>query len=201
MQGGASFQSALAPFGHLVNSTQNQVAGQMLLRTLTLAGGLAGAAGMSQFPEFSQQYVQRLGGAVDELTRFVAEFDVDAASLGLSRAAALAELAEGGAMGARRAETMSRTLARHDRLSGDLAALQAAGPFTRLYRAGHLGDGEIARQAWGAFRPALPLTFEGVVCAGLGFLAGTAALGGLVALVRRTLRRRPGPQTAPEPAA
>ncbi len=34
----------------------------MLLRAITLAGGIVGAAGMSQFPEYSQQYVQRLGG-------------------------------------------------------------------------------------------------------------------------------------------
>ena len=49
----------------------------MILRALTLAAGLTGAAGASQFPEFSQQYVQRLGGAVDELTRFVAEMQTD----------------------------------------------------------------------------------------------------------------------------
>ena len=57
----------------------------MLLRAITMAGGLVGAAGLSQFPEFSQQYVQRLGGAVDELSRFVAEFDADAAAVGMTR--------------------------------------------------------------------------------------------------------------------
>ena len=44
----------------------------MFMRAIAVAGGLAGAAGLSQFPEFSQQYVQRLGGAVDELTAVVA---------------------------------------------------------------------------------------------------------------------------------
>ena len=29
-----------------------------MLKILSLAGGLAGAAGLSQFPEFSQQYLQ-----------------------------------------------------------------------------------------------------------------------------------------------
>ena len=37
----------------------------MILRVLAVAAGLAGAGTLSQFPEFSQQYVQRLGGAVD----------------------------------------------------------------------------------------------------------------------------------------
>ena len=44
--------------------------------------GLAAAGGAltaSQLPEFTQQYRQRLGGAVDELLRVVADFDADAA--------------------------------------------------------------------------------------------------------------------------
>ncbi|MEZ5714956.1 MAG: DUF2937 family protein [Paracoccaceae bacterium] len=174
----------------------------MLLKAITVAGGLAGAAGLSQFPEFSQQYVQRLGGAVDELHRFVAEFDADATGLGLSREAALDDLAQGGAMGAKRAETMTRTLARHDRLSADLAELQAAGPFTRLYRAGRLSDPEIAAQAWAAFRPALPLTAEGASFAGVGFLAGAAGLGMILAGLGRLIRRRPAtPRGAAESVA
>ena len=40
-----------------------------------MIGGLTGAAGLSQLPEFSQQYLQRLAGQVDELTRQVVEFD------------------------------------------------------------------------------------------------------------------------------
>lgn len=162
----------------------------MFLRVLTLAGGLTGAAGLSQFPEFSQQYVQRLGGAVDELSRFVDEFDADAAGLGLSRAAALADLEAGGAMGAARADTMGRVIARHARLSDDLQVLEVAGPFTRLHRVGHLGDAEIAAKVWQAYRPALPLTFEGVVFAGAGFLGGLAVVGGLGGIARRLAGRR-----------
>ncbi|WP_137699789.1 DUF2937 family protein [Marimonas lutisalis] len=162
----------------------------MFLRAITLAGGLAGAAGLSQFPEFSQQYVQRLGGAVDELARFVAEFDADAAAVGMERSAALADLAQGGAMGAKRAETMGRTITRYERLSGDLAALKAAGPFTRAYRAGHLGDAEIAAAAWKEFKPALPLNFEGAVFGGAGFVAGFAIVGAALGLLGRLFRRR-----------
>ncbi len=168
----------------------------MFLRVLTLAGGLVGAAGLSQFPEFSQQYVQRLGGAVDELSRFVDAFDADAAGLGLSRAAALAELEAGSAMGAARAETVGRVIARHARLSQDLQALQAAGPFTRLHRAGHLGDPEIAAKVWRAYRPALPLRFEGVVFAGAGFLCGLAVVGALGGLMRRLTGRQAGRRKA-----
>ena len=63
----------------------------MIARVLALLGGLAGGASLSQFPEYSQQYIQRLAGAVDELTLFVTEFDADAASVGLSWDEALQE--------------------------------------------------------------------------------------------------------------
>lgn len=169
----------------------------MLLRTITLAGGIAGAAGLSQFPEFSQQYVQRLGGAVDELGRIVAEFDADAAGLGLSRDVALEQLAQGGAIGAARAETMASTIARHERLADDLQALSTAVPFNRANAAGRLTDREIAARACQNFRPALPLTFEGAVFGGVGLLAGMAAVGAVISLLRGVLRRRRGARSAP----
>ncbi|RFP88086.1 DUF2937 family protein [Rhodobacteraceae bacterium 63075] len=161
----------------------------MIVRAITLAGGLAGAAGLSQFPEFSQQYTQRLGGAVDELGRFVAEFDTDAATLGLSREDALGELASGGEMGRARAETVSSTIDRHDRLSADLAALQEAGPFTRAYELRRFTDTEIAARAWQAYKPALPMTFEGAVFAGVGLLGGMGLMGGLLTGLGGLLRR------------
>lgn len=164
----------------------------MVIRALALAAGLTGAAGLSQFPEFSQQYTQRLGGAVDELTRVVAQFDRDAATLGLSRDAALAQLATGGDFGAARAASLRATVARQARLSADLHALEGAGPFMRARLAAHLGDPDIATRAWGAYRPALPLTFEGAVFAGAGFGAGWLALSGLWALLSRLFRRRRG---------
>ena len=64
----------------------------MIGRILGVSFGLLGAASFSQLPEFTQQYTQRLGGAVDELVHFVAEFDTDAAQTGLSRVEALKPL-------------------------------------------------------------------------------------------------------------
>ncbi|MCR8550693.1 DUF2937 family protein [Salipiger sp. P9] len=162
----------------------------MVIRALALAAGVTGAAGLSQFPEFSQQYTQRLGGAVDELTRVVAQFDRDAATLGLSRDAALSQLATGGDFGAARAQSMRDTVTRQTRLSADLQALEGAGPFMRARLAGHLSDPEIATRAWSAYRPALPLTFEGAIFGGVGFGAGWLALSALWALLARLFRRK-----------
>lgn len=160
----------------------------MLIKTMTLAGGLVGAAGLSQFPEYSQQYTQRLGGAVDELGRFVAEFDADAAKLDITRTQALVQLAQGGEMGAARAETMANTMARHTRLTGDLAALRDAGPFTRIYNAGRFRDGEIAAAALNDFKPALPFTFEGLVFSGAGFVVGLGVCMAFFATIAAVLR-------------
>ena len=161
----------------------------MIGRILVLAGGLSGAAGLSQYPEFSQQYMQRLAGAVDELTRFVEDFDADARELGLSREEALVDLAKGGEMGAQRAETVGKTIARHRRLSGDLQDLKHAGPFMRAYNARRLSDPEIARAAWTDFKPALPFTFEGGVFAGAGFIAGMLAIALLWSVIAMPFRR------------
>ncbi len=162
----------------------------MFLRALTLAGGLSGATGLSQFPEFSQQYAQRLGGAVDELSRVVEEFDADAANVGLSREAAIADLAKGGAIGAERANTMGRTFVRHEKLSADLEALTGAGPFTRAYMATRMTDRDVAERAWESFKPAVPATFEGAVFAGVGFLVGLLILGAAISILRMPFKRR-----------
>ena len=57
----------------------------MLLRRLAIAIGLLCALLGSQLPEFAQQYRQRLGGALDELNRMIAQFDAEASGQSLTR--------------------------------------------------------------------------------------------------------------------
>lgn len=127
----------------------------MILRALTLAGGLTGAAASSQFPEFSQQYLQRLGGAVDALEQVVADFDASATSVGLTRDAALAQM-QGTAFLDRRRADMAQTFLRYETLKDDLSKLEGAGPFMRAYNLPRLTDTQIARAAWDAYEPAVP---------------------------------------------
>lgn len=162
----------------------------MIARVLALVGGLSGAAGMSQFPEFSQQYTQRLGGAVDELKVIVEQFDQDASGLGLSREAALADLAQGGEIGALRAERMTGVFARYDRLQAALDQLQGAGPFSRAYYAAQLNDADLAKATWEDYKPSVPLTFEGIVFSGAGLIAGFIGVSILLGLLRMVFRRR-----------
>jgi hypothetical protein len=161
----------------------------MIGRVLVLAGGLVAGLAFSQFPAFSQQYLQRLGGAVDALEEVVSDFDASAAAVGLDREQALAQM-RGTAFLDRRRADMTRTFARYDRLWASLQTLEGEGPFIRAYRLPHMTDPEIAAAAWAAFRPALPLTFAGVVFAGVGFLAGALGLTLLLRLLAWPLRRR-----------
>ncbi|QUJ77080.1 DUF2937 family protein [Sulfitobacter albidus] len=161
----------------------------MIARALVLAGGVSGAVATSQFPEFSQQYTQRLGGAVDALETVVADFDASAQAAGLSRAEALAQL-QGTEFLERRRTDMTRTITRYEALRADLAALRGQGPFMRAYHAARLTDSDIARAAWADYQPAVPANFAGLSFAGVGFVLGTLVLGFVLSLLRWPFRRR-----------
>lgn len=155
----------------------------MILKAIAMACGLTGAVGLSQFPEFSQQYTQRLSGAVKELDAVVARFDADAAGLGLTRAAALQELAQGSAMGAARAQSMGQVLARHDRLTQALADLAGASSLHKALNIPRFADAELVRDTWAAYRPALPVTAEGLGFAAAGFVLGYGLIGGALSVL------------------
>ncbi|SMX49441.1 DUF2937 family protein [Maliponia aquimaris] len=157
----------------------------MLLRLVALAGALTGALGLSQFPEFSQQYMQRLGGAVDELGRQVARYEADAAGAGMPLEAYLAALAEEGDKARMQAGHIAEDIARHARLAQALERLEGAGPFMRARLAFEATpDREVAERAWEVFKPAVPASFEGAIFAGTGFLAGWATLALAFAILR-----------------
>ncbi|ABG31648.1 DUF2937 domain-containing protein [Roseobacter denitrificans] len=160
----------------------------MILRGFILAASVAGALGAAQFPAFSQQYLQRLGGAVDALQQVILDFDASAASLGLSREEALAQMTGSAFVQARRAD-MQQAFRRYDGLRAALDTLEGQGPFMRAYHFAHLTDGEIVKGAWEAFEPALPITFASALFAGVGGVAGgisAALLAGLLRSRRRS---------------
>ncbi len=161
----------------------------MMLRALTLAGGLAGAAVFSQFPEFSQQYRQRLGGAVDALAQVASDFDASAQAVGLSRDAALAQLT-GTAFMERRRTDMQATFDRHAALSAALDLLEGQGPFMRAYYLPQIRDAQIARATWQDYAPAVPLNFAGIVFAGFGFVLGSIVLGIVLRFIAIPFRLR-----------
>ena len=158
----------------------------MILRTIILACGLAGALGAAQFPAYSQQYMQRLGGAVQALEEVVTDFDKSAAAHGLSRQEALGQMTGSAFVEARRAD-MQKTFDRYEKLSADLTALEGVGPFMRAYHAHHMTDADLSRGAWQSFEPALPLSLASLLFALGGFATGSFVM---AALLRLVVRRR-----------
>lgn len=162
----------------------------MILRRVVLFLALVLGVVASQVPEFAQQYRQRLGGAFDELNRIIAEFDADAAALGLSRDAGIDRLlANPDALARQRGEQVRRDAGRLARLEGELKAYSEAGPFWRLGVLARAYEPDIARRAAESFEPALPVTGEGIFAALGGFLAGWLGGRALIAPIQR--RRRP----------
>ena len=165
--------------------------------TLGLAFGLLGGVTASQAPEFTQQYRQRLGGAMDELRRVVQRFDADAQATGQTRDGALSRLrADGDELVRRQGDAMQTHVTRLDRLERQSQAFTEAGPFRRMAVMVRDFDPAIARAAYQDFQPAVPVTLEGAVTAGTGFVAGWGgwmlAASGIRALFRRRRARLEG---------
>jgi hypothetical protein len=105
----------------------------MFTRRLAAAIGLLFALIGTQGPEFSQQYRQRLGGALDELKRVVAAFNADAAKQSITPVEAIARL-EGNPdpLAQARGAAIETDIVRRDKLQSALDAMQNAGPVQRI---------------------------------------------------------------------
>lgn len=155
-----------------------------MIRILAIIAGLGVGGGLSQFPEFSQQYLQRLGGAVDELKKVVADFDQSATAVGLTRQQALEGMSEGEFVERRRAD-MEATIEREVRLTADLKALENASMVSQVLQPWRFTDSEIAAATWDAFKPAVPVTPAGLGFGLAGFGLGAGAVGGAGYAFRR----------------
>jgi hypothetical protein len=155
---------------------------------LGFIGGLAGAISLSQFPEFSQQYLQRLGGQRDALAAVVQAFDASATENGLTREAALADLSSSPFQLAHQADIRG-TIERLHRVDADLTLLRAAGPLERLALPHRFRDTETFQATWNDFKPAVPVTPEGLIAGGIGLAAGWLLISLLLGLILRPFRR------------
>lgn len=160
-------------------------------RTLAMLAGLVLSAGLSQFPEYAQQYTQRLGGAVDELRIVTEDFDKAAAEAGLGRDEAIDRFSKtGDSFIAARGESMARTFKRYEELSDTLAEVRGASGWERFTKMPEYLDSEIGARTLSDYQPAIPVTIEGFAYAGAGFLIGYLSLSALVGVLTLPFRRR-----------
>ena len=160
-------------------------------RMMAGVGGLGLAITLSQFPEYAQQYTQRLGGAVDELRVITEDFDRAAAEGGLDRASALGRYeASNDDFLAGRGGSMTATFQRYDQLSATLARIQNAGAIERFQSLPAYLDTDIGRRTLESYKPAIPVTMEGILYAGGGFILGYLILSGLWRFFALPFRKR-----------
>jgi hypothetical protein len=179
----------------------------LLRSTMTMAVGLAGALGLSQAPEFAQQYRQRLGGALEEVQRIVRDFDADAARSGLTRDEAVAlHLGAKESLFRDRGLRVRQSIERQELLQTQARWFETLPAPARPLAIIRGYDEALMAGMWRDYEPGLPLTPHGAIWAGAGFLT----LAGLFMLVtapyarwrrRRRLRRDLAAISAPpEPA-
>jgi len=159
----------------------------MIIGRIAIFFALLFGVASTQMPEFWQQYRQRLGGAIDELTAIVAQFDTQATAQNLAPEAAIARLeANPDPLVQGRGDEMHRIIARLAKLRRAAAAFNdpnIASKWTTLVRT---FDPYIAERTYETFQPAIPTSAEGFIAGVIGFIVG----GGIVHLIGLPIRHR-----------
>lgn len=159
-------------------------------RILVILVGLACGATASQAPEFTQQYLQRLGGWRDSYADLVAKLDARAAEFGLSRDQYIAALRRSDDPKVlKEAENIARWPVYERELHEAYRAIDEAPPLLRAVRMVQHFNPPVAEAAWDGFRPAVPATTEGLAYGGAGFVVGWLVVGLLGVPVRMARRR------------
>lgn len=163
----------------------------MLGRFTAFALAIVAGIVASQGPEFAQQYRQRLGGAVDELTRVIEHFNSDAAANGVDQAGALSVMARNNEPLVRQqAVSMAETILRYHRLTEQQQAFETTPPFQRIVVFMREYDGPLVDSTLNSFEPAVPATAEGIVFGAAGFAVVYFVLRFLGLIFRRRRRHR-----------
>ena len=155
-----------------------------MVNLVNTVGGILCGCALSQFPEYSQQYVQRMGGALDELATVVQDFDNSAKTAGYNRDEALSVMTGSAFMESRQTD-MRRTFDRFDTLFDDYSRLKDANAFERLAYTARMRDGDVFKGTAKDFKPAVPLNLEGASFVSIGFLFGYGLFAGFMRLLRR----------------
>lgn len=132
------------------------------MRIVVLIFALICGAVASQFPEYHQQYMQRVGGAIDELSRQIAALDQRAEAAEMNRYPYIRRLLNNDDEVVRReGEALLDMVGRHQRLENLLAEMEGTPGYLLAVKTVAYLEGDIAKQALMNYKPALPLTIHG----------------------------------------
>ena len=153
---------------------------KLLRHPIKLLDGIAdrlftvlGAVSLSQFPQFYGQYMQRLGGHLDEARRALDQYIQAAHSLNMSLEEYKTEHLESESeVFVSTGEIIRDLVNRVDTLEQSYHALQDATIYNRWFVFMGEVDWDIAAGTWENFMPGVPTTVEGLTYAAAGLLLG-----------------------------
>lgn len=152
---------------------------------------VVGAVVFSQAPEFFQQYLQRLGGHLDEARRQLAQFEATARQSGITLARLIERTDQNAdAAVAKLGAVMTSSIARVHELQSAHDALLHASVWSRPVVFVRVVDPAIANATRAVFQPAVPTTTEGLVYAVCGMLVFIALYHGGIKTTGRWVQRR-----------
>ena len=155
-----------------------------MMRWVFLFFGLVGAVLLSQFPAFHQQYLQRLGGHVDELRLSVSALDERAANAELDRYSYVRRLIDNAdPVVVTEGEALMATVARYIELSSSLKRLSELPAYSVAGAMIIEIDHDVGKATLQTFQPALPLSLNGAGHTLAGFFLGYLGSMGLASLV------------------
>ncbi|MEM9629722.1 MAG: DUF2937 family protein [Pseudomonadota bacterium] len=162
-----------------------------MARVLVIIVMLISGTATSQLPEFSQQYRQRLGGAIDALEEVLADFRRDASQFGLSVQEAIErQRASEDPFIKARGNSMAVANFRLSSLKRQQQELSGAGSIERLVIFVRGFDRRLAHATAQDYQPAVPVTVAGLLSAGIGALCGFLFMRMLIGLTRIGRRRK-----------
>lgn len=139
---------------------------------------ILGAVGMAQFPQFFGQYIQRLGGHLQEARRTVYQYQQAADKLDISLEEYIAQhFAADNPVFKSSGEVIAELLNRVQHLEQAFNSMQQSNPFTRWFVFLQDADWEIARQTLSHYTPGLPTNLEGIIYGLSGLLLGWGVYG------------------------
>lgn len=163
----------------------------LLDRVLAVGGAII----MVQFPQFFAQYLQRLGGHLDEARRVVSEYTKAAASNNMTLQNFIdVHLTSGQKIFVSSGKLMQGFVERLAHLEDASKALREATPWNRWLVFLREMDPAIARQTWGQFTPGIPTTVEAFVYAMIGVIIVWSLYQGVKALILLPFRKIVSPK-------
>ena len=139
------------------------------------AFSVMGAVAFAQFPQFLQQYVQRMGGHLSELEGQVGFMRKSAEASSVTLQEYIQKFTESqlDPIFSRQGVIMQNMVDRYNHLSLTLNSLQEANLYKKpLIFITHLNK-DIIHETWSTYQPGIPTTLEGLAYAAVGMIFGT----------------------------